>query len=177
MLLGKTLLNYHLWSCICSWYKMQDWFHMPPRARRAHSWTRFPFVSCTMCAVERETSGKGYRLEWIVTFDFRNAVFLSDILGLFWLFSILINFVIDTVVLALIKYFPVMSCVCQHRWVFCWVVWYEGPPKVSLYCLMELQLLILLQLLVLSFYFTLSPPPPSFFEVGGIVCKGKGSLQ
>lgn len=57
-------------------------------------------------------SGKGYRLERIVTFQFRNAVFLSDVLGLFWLFSILINFIIDTVVLALIKCFPVTSCVC-----------------------------------------------------------------
>lgn len=45
----------------------------------------------TMCAVERETAGKGYRLEGIVTLCFRNADFLSAILPLLWLFSILIN--------------------------------------------------------------------------------------
>lgn len=35
MLLGKTVLNYYLCSCVCSWYKVQDWFHMPPQSRES----------------------------------------------------------------------------------------------------------------------------------------------
>lgn len=62
------------------------------------------FVSCAMCAAERESSGRGYRLEAALALHVRNVFFQSDSWGSFGHFSILINAIIDTAMLALIKW-------------------------------------------------------------------------
>lgn len=110
--LGKTLSNYYLWSRAALGIKRRAAFPCLARAMGARSWASSAAVSSAMCAVERETSGKGYRLEATVTLQLRNAVFLSDSLGLFWLFSSPINSVIGIVMAALIKCVTETSRVC-----------------------------------------------------------------
>lgn len=55
MPLGKTLSNYYLWSCICSWYKMQDWFLMPPPEQGEDALNKIPFCFLYyVCCGERD---------------------------------------------------------------------------------------------------------------------------
>lgn len=54
MLLGKTLLNYYLWSCLCSWYKTQDWFHMPAPEQGEHAPEQDPLLFPGLCVLWKE---------------------------------------------------------------------------------------------------------------------------
>lgn len=142
--LGKTLSNYYLWSCAAVGIKRRAAFPCLTRAMGARSWASQAAVRPAMCAVERETSGKGYRLEATVTLQLRNAVFLSDSLGLFWLFSSLINSVIGIVMAALIKCVTETSRVCWRIGVSLSGVVRCAPP--SLRTPVEMQVLMPLQL-------------------------------